>query len=108
MRTPLRGEVYTVGLGLVAKAARALFSAWRSKNRTDLWSRSFLTKRVSGNPDLKSPYRPKLLKPGAFDAQGTVTGPTVRLMNGLGTLSTEQIRAVEKGVCLWLGIDIAA
>ena len=51
---------------------------------------------------------PKFLRPGAFDAQGIVTVPTIRLMNRLGTLSTEQIQAVEKGVCLWLGINIAA
>ena len=51
---------------------------------------------------------PRFLRPGAFDAQGIVTVPTVRLMNRLGTLSVEQIRAVEKGVCLWLGINIAA
>jgi len=51
---------------------------------------------------------PRFLKPGAFDAQGIVTVPTVRLMNRLGTLTTEQMRAVEKGVCSWLGIDIAA
>lgn len=51
---------------------------------------------------------PRFLRPGAFDAQGIVTVPTVRLMNRLGTLSAEQIRAVEKGVCLWLGINIAA
>ena len=50
----------------------------------------------------------KFLRPGAFDAQGIVTVPTVRLMNRLGTLSAEQMRAVEKGVCLWLGISIAA
>ena len=50
----------------------------------------------------------KFLRPGAFDAQGIVTVPTVRLMNRLGTLSAEQMRAVEKGVCLWLGINIAA
>ena len=48
------------------------------------------------------------LRPGAFDAQGIVTVPTVRMMNRLGTLSTEQMRAVEKGVCLWLGINIPA
>jgi len=29
-------------------------------------------------------------------------------MNLLGMLSPEQIRAVEKGVCSWLGINIAA
>ena len=50
----------------------------------------------------------RFLRPGAFDAQGIVTVPTVRMMNRLGTLSTEQMRAVEKGVCLWLGINIPA
>ena len=51
---------------------------------------------------------PRFLRPGAFDAQGIITVPTVRLMNRLGTLSAEQLRAVEKGVCLWLGLSIAA
>lgn len=51
---------------------------------------------------------PRFLRPGAFDAQGIVTVPTVRLMNRPGTLSAEQVRAVEIGVCLWLGINIAA
>ena len=51
---------------------------------------------------------PKFLRPGAFDAQGIVTVPTVRLMNRLGTLSAEQMRAVEIGICLWLGISVAA
>lgn len=50
----------------------------------------------------------KFLRPGAFDAQGIVTVPTVRLMNRLGTLTAEQIQAVEKGVCAWLGIKIGA
>jgi mRNA interferase MazF len=46
----------------------------------------------------------RFLKPGAFDAQGIVTVPTVRLMRPLGTLSAEQLQAVEHAVCLWLGI----
>ena len=50
----------------------------------------------------------RFLRPGAFDAQGIVTVPTVRLMNRLGTLSTEQIQAVATGVCSWLGISVAA
>jgi mRNA interferase MazF len=50
----------------------------------------------------------KFLRPGAFDAQGIVTVPTVRLMNRLGTLTHEQLRSVEKGVCAWLGIEAAA
>ena len=51
---------------------------------------------------------PRFLKLGAFDARGIVTVPTVRLMNRLGVLSTEQLQTVEKGVCMWLGIKIAA
>lgn len=50
----------------------------------------------------------RFLRPGAFDAQGIVTVPTVRLMNRLGSLSTVQLRAVERGVCLWLGLTVAA
>ena len=49
----------------------------------------------------------RFLRPGAFDAQGIVTVPLVRLMNRLGTLTGEQIRAVEKSVCAWLGINVA-
>ena len=51
---------------------------------------------------------PRFLKSGAFDVQGIVTVPTVRLMNRLGALSSDQIRALEKAICLWLGINIAA
>lgn len=51
---------------------------------------------------------PRFLKPGAFDVQGIVTVPTVRLMNRLGTLTADQMRAVEKGICHWLGINAAA
>lgn len=34
--------------------------------------------------------------------------PTAWRMNRLGTLAADQMRGVEKGVCLWLGINIAA
>lgn len=46
----------------------------------------------------------RFLKTGAFDAQGIVTVPTVRLMRPLGTLSAEQLNDVVRGVCRWLGI----
>ena len=49
----------------------------------------------------------KGFEPGAFDAQGIVTVPTVRLMNHLGTLTADQPGSVERGVCAWLGIKIA-
>ena len=48
------------------------------------------------------------LRSGAFDTQGIVTVPTVRLMRPLGTLSPEQLQAVVAGVCSWLGINISS
>lgn len=50
----------------------------------------------------------RFLRPGAFDAQGIVTVPTVRLMSRLGILTTEQLGSIERGVCAWLGIKISA
>lgn len=50
----------------------------------------------------------RFLRPGAFDAQGIITVPTVRLMNRLGNLTADQLGSVERGVCAWLGIKIAA
>ena len=49
----------------------------------------------------------RFLRPGAFDVQGIVTVPTVRLMSRLGMLTTEQLGFIERGVCAWLGIKIA-
>lgn len=52
------------------------------------------------------PVPARFLKSGAFDAQGIVTVPTVRLIRCLGSLTPEQLAAVVSGVCLWLGIKI--
>jgi len=50
----------------------------------------------------------RFLRSGAFDAQGIVTVPAARLMNRLGALTAEQLDSIERGVCAWLGIKIAA
>jgi len=100
VRAPLRGEVYMVDLGLAAKVRPCLvFSVPLEES-----DRSLVTLVPHTTTLRQSRFEiaasPKFLRPGAFDAQGIVTVPTVRLMNRLGTLSAEQMRAVEKGVCL--------
>jgi mRNA interferase MazF len=45
------------------------------------------------------------LKPGAFDTQGLVTVPHVKLLRRLGVLRVEQLSEVEAAVCRWLGIQ---
>ena len=108
MRTPLRGEVYMVDLGLAAKVRPCLVLSVPLEE-----SDRSLVALIPHTTTLRQSrfevaVSVKFLRPGAFDVQGIVTVPTVRLMNRLGTLTTEQIRPVEKGVCSWLGIKVAA
>ena len=46
------------------------------------------------------------LKSGAFDAQGLVTVPPVRLIRRLGRLNVGQLAQVEVAVCSWLGLPL--
>ena len=107
MRTPLRGEVYMVDLGLAAKVRPCVVLSvpTEGSDRSLVTVIPHTTALRQSRFEIVVPVR--FLRPGAFDAQGIVTVPTVRLMNHLGTLTTEQLGAVEKGVCAWLGIKIA-
>ena len=109
MKTPSRGEVYVVDLGLAAKVRPCVVVSIPIEE-TD---RSLVTVVPHTTSLRQSRFEiaaasPRFLKSGAFDVQGIVTVPTVRLMNRLGTLSTDQMRAIEKGMCTWLGIKVAA
>jgi mRNA interferase MazF len=109
VKTPLRGEVYMVDLGLAAKVRPCLVVSVPLEGS----DRSLVTVVPHTTSLRQSRFEitaasPKFLKSGAFDVQGIVTVPTVRLMNRLGTLTADQMRAVEKGICSWLGINIAA
>ena len=107
MRTPLRGEVYMVDLGLAAKVRPCVVLSvpTEESDRSLVTVIPHTTALRQSRFEIVVPVR--FLRPGAFDAQGIVTVPTVRLMNHLGTLTTEQLGSVEKGVRAWLGIKIA-
>ena len=108
MRAPLRGEVYMVDLGLAAKVRPCLIlSVPLEESDRSLVSVIPHTTALRQSR-FEVPVSVKFLRPGAFDVQGIVTVPTVRLMSRLGTFTTEQLRPVEKVVCAWLGINIAA
>ena len=108
MKSPLRGEVYMVDLGMTAKIRPCLVLSVpiEESDRSLVTVVPHITALRHSRFEVSAPVR--FLRPGAFDAQGIVTVPTVRLMNRLGTLSAEQLRSVERGVCAWLGISIAA
>lgn len=98
MKSPLRGAVYLVDLGLAAKVRPCLVLSVP----LDESDRSLVTVIPHTTAVRQSRFEivvpARFLRPGAFDAQGIVTVPTVRLMNQLGTLTTEQLGSVESGV----------
>ena len=101
---PLRGEVWVVDLGMVAKIRPALVL---SISAVDVNDRSLVTivphtTSVRGSRfEVNVPV--KFLKAGAFDAQNLLTIPTVKLVRLLGKLTDEQLQQVEHVVQLWLG-----
>ena len=104
MRATRRGEVWLVDLGLAAKIRPCLVLGVPSadEDRALVTVVPHTTSLRGTRFEVSTSVR--FLKSGAFDAQGIVTVPTVRLMRPLGTLSAEQLNPVVRGVCLWLGI----
>ncbi len=106
MKKPLRGEVWMVDLGLAAKVRPCVVLSvpTEESDRSLVTLVPHTTSLRQSRFEVVVPVR--YLRPGAFDAQGIVTVPTVRLINRLGTLTHEQLQAVAKGVCSWLGIGV--
>ncbi|MEW6667526.1 MAG: type II toxin-antitoxin system PemK/MazF family toxin [Thermodesulfobacteriota bacterium] len=104
MKSPERGEVWLVDLGLAAKVRPALIlSVPPGEKERSLVTLVPHTTSLRGS-NYEVPLRAPFLRPGAFDAQGIVTVPMVRLVRPLGTLLSEQLKHVELTVCLWLGL----
>lgn len=108
MKTPLRGEVYMVDLGMAAKVRPCVVLSvpLEESDRSLVTVIPHTTALRKSRFEISVPVR--FLRPGAFDCQGIVTVPTIRLLNRLGTLTAEQLRLIERSVCAWLGINIAA
>ena len=104
MKAPPRGEVWLVDLGLAAKVRPCLVLSVppEDSDRAIVTLIPHTTSVRGSRFEAKAPV--KFLRPGAFDAQGIVTVPWVRLVRRLGALSAEQIETVEAAVRSWLGM----
>lgn len=104
MKTPRRGEVWLVDLGLAAKVRPALVVSIPPGD-DDRASVTIVphTTTLRGTQFEAGSIVP-FLKSGAFDAQGIVTIPLAKLMRVLGTLKPEQLAAVEACLYKWLGL----
>jgi Growth inhibitor len=108
VRSPRRGELWLVDLGLAAKIRPCVvLSVPATEADRSLVTVVPHTTSLRGTRFEVAVSVP-FLRTGAFDAQGIVTVPTVRLMRHLGTLKPEQLNAIVSGVCLWLGINVGS
>ena len=104
MKSPPRGEVWLVDLGLAAKVrpCMVLSIATEDSDRALITLIPHTTSVRGSQFEVVVPAR--FLKPGAFDAQGLVTVPHARLVRPIGTLAAIQLHDVESAVRTWLGL----
>ena len=104
MKSPGRGEVWVVDLGMAAKVRPAVvLSVPPSDTDRALVTLVPHTTSVRGSRfEVKTEVA--FLKPGAFDGQGLVTIPLARLVRPIGKLKPQELAGVERVVRGWLGI----
>jgi mRNA interferase MazF len=104
MTAPRRGEVWLVDLGMAAKVRPAVVISVPADDA----DRALVTLVPHTTSPRQSRFEVSVsvpfLRTGVFDAQNLVTIPHAKLVRMLGRLSAIQLGAVERGVCLWLGL----
>jgi mRNA interferase MazF len=105
VKSPPRGEVWLVDLGLAAKVRPCLVLsvATSDTDRSLVTLVPHTTSVRSSRFEVAIPV--KFLKAGAFDAQSLVTVPLARLIRRVGILSASQVAEVGAGVRSWLGMS---
>lgn len=108
MKSPPRGEVWLVDLGLAAKVRPCLvLSVPTAEADRSLVTLVPHTTSVHGSR-FEAAVTVQFLKSGAFSPQSLVTVPLPRLIRRLGVLRPEQMARVEEKVRLWLGLSSGA
>lgn len=107
MKSPGRGEVWLVDLGLAAKVRPCLVLSV-SIGDTDRALHTLVphTTALRGSR-FEVEIRVPFLKTGGFDAQGIVTVPTAKLIRRIGMLRQSQLSLVTDKVRRWLGFEPA-
>lgn len=104
MKSPQRGEVWLVDLGMAAKVRPAVVISVPA----DESDRALVTLVPHTTSPRASRFEVAVgvpfLRAGAFDVQNLITIPHAKLVRVLGRLSGAQLGAVERLVCAWLGI----
>ncbi len=105
MANPLRGEVWLVDLGMVAKIRPCLIFSVPAGGPNDRVLATVVAHTSSARGsgfEVAVPAR--FLKPGVFDAQNLISIPHAKLVRRLGVLTPDQMDAVSVVVRKWLGL----
>jgi mRNA interferase MazF len=105
MNAPQRGEVWLVDLGMAAKVRPAVVVSVPAAD-TDRALVTLVPHTTSARGSrfevaVSAPF----LRAGVFDAQNLVTIPHVKLLRRIGRLGDSQLRAVERALREWLGLE---
>lgn len=103
---PARSEVWLVDLGLVAKVRPCLVLSIPADDPNDRVLSTLVPHTTSVRQSrFEVLFNVPFLKAGAFDAQNIITIPAVKFIRRLGTLTSDQMAAVEAAVRQWLGLS---
>ena len=107
MRTPQRGEVWLVDLGMAVKVRPALVISIPAED-VDRALVTIVPHTTSARGSrFEASVAVPFLRAGVFDAQSLVTIPHAKLIRALGKLSATQLAVVEREMIVWLGLSVA-
>ena len=104
MANPSRGEVWLVDLGYAAKVRPCLVISIPALDQDRALSTLVPHTTSSRGSRFEIELNVRFLRAGVFDSQNLVTIPHAKLIRRLGSLSSEQLMAVEDRVRFWLGL----
>ena len=104
MKNPLRGEVWIVDLGMIAKIRPCLVLSipLLDQDRALVTIVPHTTQPRGSRFEVNTPAR--FLKSGVFDMQELQPVPLAKFIRKAGTLTDEQMQDIEDAVCEWLGL----
>ena len=105
MANPLRGEVWLVDLGMVAKIRPCLIFSVPAAGPNDRVLATVVAHTTGARgSEFEVAVPVRFLKPGVFDAQNLISIPHAKLVRRLGVLTPDQMDAVSVVVRKWLGL----
>jgi len=104
MSSPNRGEVWLVDLGMTAKIRPCLVISIPALDQDRALATLLPHTTSARGSRFEVDIKTRFLRPGVFDAQNLITIPHAKLMRKLGTLTGEQLGAIDDVVRLWLDL----